>query len=101
MRHAITILAASAALSASLVAGLAAADVARAPAAPKPQASAWIDPPAKADPACREAAWPYRSAGCGERKVRVIGTGGPQAAAPALLGLPNGAAPVFVSLPPR
>lgn len=87
-------IAASAVLSAGLVAGLAAADAASAP------TTAWIDPPAKTikvevakpeapkpkapkvgsprvetvAPACRAAAWPNQPAGCSAqgRPVRVI-----------------------------
>ena len=87
MKSFITIVAASAVLSASLVAGLAATNGAsanvtpaeasvRVPASTTP--TAWIDPPARSEKTCRDAAWPYRPALCagtGEapaRKVRVI-----------------------------
>ena len=104
MKTFITIIAASAALSASLVAGLAASDSTHAPgsavasgnvtAVPAPKAApvagtTWSDPPAKVDTACRDAAWPYRPTLCaprtegGARKVRVIASGAPVALAPA------------------
>ena len=101
MKGFITIVAASAVLSASLCAGLAATDngrilrtqAAAAPASIAPVSAvqaptAWIDPPAKADAACRAVAWPYRAAQCATddgasaapaRKVRVIPTGAARA----------------------
>ena len=98
MKTVITIVAASAVLSASLCAGFAATDGASsqraqasaAAAMPKAEApalrTAWVDPAPKADTACRDAGWPYRAAlcaakdGAGEapaRKVRVISTAAP------------------------
>lgn len=105
MKGFITIVAASAVLSASLCAGLAATDsgasrgspqtavAAPVPATQIPAAqTSWTDPPAKAATACRDAGWPYRTTLCAAkdgtneapvRKVRVI----PANAAPSALAL--------------
>lgn len=80
MQGLVSMFAASAVLSAGLVAGLAAAD---ASSGPTPAAVSWNDPPARATKpastatnpvACAPSPWPTRLAGCTAdgRRVRVI-----------------------------
>ena len=99
MRSIITLMAISAALSASILTGLASADVSTAatgrvgPSAPAPMPSAatrivWTDPPSRPAQSCPATAWPYGQPACtpewadaiglaSARRVRLIRLDGP------------------------
>lgn len=114
MQGFVKLIAASAVLSAGLVATLAAADGTRAPLADtmitdrlpaSEQNLAWVDPPRKLAPVCSEAAWPYVPSSCLKglgtvarepaRKVRIIAAEGRFEPGPAtLIRVPAGKAPL-------
>ena len=76
MRNVFTIVAASAALSASILTGLASADVSTLAATPIPTAFpriVWIDPPSRPAHSCPATAWPYRQSACTPEQADAIG----------------------------